>query len=174
MKRLVMAICALCLTLNCVKAQNSTSDQEEPLLGGVSVEYQAIENSFAAGFNIVYNHFALCLSMMEGDTNSYVTKNSGWRAGLGYNYRYWLNKSIYVEGTAGVQYSHSKIEYQDEEGESGGNLGLFATPKVGVKLFTWGDYTWGIQAGYRWDFNKFKFSKAYTADYFTIGIVGIF
>lgn len=172
MKKLIMAICALCLTLSSVKAQNST--QEEPLLGGISIEYQAIENAFAAGFNIVYNHVAFCLSMVEGDTNSYVTKNSGWRAGLGYNQRYWLNKFLYVEGTAGVEYSHSKVEYKDEDGESGGNIGLFVTPKIGVKLFNWDDTDWGIQAGYRWDFNEFKFSKAYTADYFTIGIVGIF
>ena len=172
MKRLLMAICALCLTLNCVKAQNS--NQEEPLLGGLSIEYQAIENAFAAGFNIVYNHFGLLLSMVEGETNSYVTKNSGWRVGAGYNYRYWLNKSVYVEGTAGVEYSHSKVEYKEGEGEKGGNFGLFATPKVGIKLFKWDDTDWGIQAGYRWDFNKFKFSKEYTADYFTVGIVGIF
>ena len=66
-----------------------------------------------------------------------------------------------------------EVEYGEDK-ESDGNLGLFVTPKIGLRLFTWDEIDWGIQAGYRWDFQEFKFSKAYTADYFTIGIIGLF
>ena len=174
MKRLVMAICALCLTFNCVKAQSENSNEETALENSLTLEYQAIENAFGMGFNLVAKHFALNFSWIEGETNSYVEKNSGWKLGAGYNQRYWLNKSIYVEGTAGIQYAHGKVKTTGGEEESNGNLGLFATPKIGIKLFTLNDQVWGVQAGYRWDFSEFKFSKEYTADYFTIGIVGLF
>ena len=86
----------------------------------------------------------------------------------------YYDNSVYIEGSAGVQYTHAKMQLKGEDAKSDGNFGLFVTPKVGVKLFTWDETIWGVQAGYRWDFAEFKFSKEYTADYFTIGIVGIF
>jgi len=81
---------------------------------------------------------------------------------------------LYVEGVIGVQYSHQSVKAADGEKESEGNLGLWASPKIGVLLINTSksEPLWiGLQAGYRWDVNEFKFKKDYTNDYFTIGIV---
>ena len=49
---------------------------------------------------------------------------------------------------------------------SDSNLGLFITPRLGIKLFN----NCTLVAGYRWDIDEFKFKKEYTVDYFTLGL----
>lgn len=170
----MMAICALCLTLNCVKAQDWSADGEEYFQNSLTFEYQAVDNAFGIGATFVANHLNINFSLIDGDKNAYIEENSAWRIGAGYNHRFWLNSFLFLEGAVGAQYTHSKVKYDGGGKDSEGNIGMFVTPKVGLKLFHWSDIDWGIQAGYRWDFHKFKFTKEYTADYFTIGLLGLF
>ena len=165
-------ICVLCFAFNSVNAQSWNDNEEMPFSGGLTFEYQAVEDAFGFGATLVADNFTLNGGWVESDYDKYV-KSSAWRIGAGYNYRIWLNSSLFIDGAVGVQYTHAKVEYGEDK-ERDGNLGLFVTPKIGLRLFTWDEIDWGIQAGYRWDFQEFKFSKAYTADYFTIGIIGLF
>lgn len=150
------------------KSENLTetieSDDVHSLIG-YGLEYQAVEDGFGIGIDFSIMHFIISFSMYNLDTNDLIDKNEGWKLGIGYHHRYWFNKYIYLEGSAGVQYWEHKMEMGGDE-NSNGEFGLFLTPKLGLKLFKY----CGITAGYRWDFNKFKFSKDYTADYFTVGL----
>lgn len=141
---------------------------------GFDLSYLAVENGFGLGFSMIFNYVVVNFSGIIGDTDKYITKNNAWRAGIGGNYRYWFVNFLYAEGQAGVEYSHASIEYKidknNKEKDSDGNVGLFVTPRIGLKLFKLWDIDWGITAGYRWDFNKFKFDKDHTDKYFTIGI----
>lgn len=125
------------------------------------------------GMSYVIGNIVINGSYLSGDTDKYITKNEGWRIGIGGNYRYWLTDFLYAEGQAGIEYSHVSIEVKQgtkTESNSDGNVGMFLTPRIGLPLFKlWGGKL-GVVAGYRWDFNKFKFSKDYTDKYFTIGI----
>ena len=150
--------------------QVGESSEEQPL-GGFDLSYQALDGGFGMGLTWVFNSLVLNFSWLAGDTDKYIEKNEGWRAGVGFNYRHWLSDFLYIEGQAGLEYSHVTVKIKGGDSESDGNLGLFVTPRVGIPLLTIGDAKWGIVAGYRWDFNKFKFKKEYTDDYFTIGIV---
>ena len=189
MEKIITIVCALFLTLGSVNAQKVIKDNIDgsaansenlakvneglDLNSGFGIEYQGIEDGFGMGMNLVINHFVLSGSMYSLDTNGYIETNEGWKLGAGYNHRHWFNKSIYIEGTVGVQYWNHKMEIDGEE-DSNGEFGLFVTPRVGLKLFKIWDTDWAINAGYRWDFNKFKFSKDYTSDYFTIGLTAVF
>ena len=164
---------------NTTSSKNGTSMAEESsnLLNSIDISYQAIDNGFGLGWTGIINNFMFNVSWLSGDTDKYVTKNSGWRAGIGGNYRYWLTNFLYAEGSAGVEYSHYSVEYKVDNKtskESDGDFGLFVTPRIGVKLFKIANDYYGIVAGYRWDFNKFKFKKENTDDYFTIGFIGYF
>ena len=158
------------------KPTNGTeaAGESADLTSGCSFDYLGIEDAFGLSYNLIFNHLLLNFRMVSGDTNSVVTSNEAWSAGVGYNYRYWLAKSLYIEGQAGVEYAHATLEYKDSNRktvkDSNGDFGLFLSPRIGLNLFKLWDCDWGVVAGYRWDFNKFKFSKEYTSDYFTIGL----
>ena len=112
MKKLIVAVCALCLTFGSVNAQKVMEDNVEGteqtkttsgksgesdndvLKCGFGAEYQGIDGGFGMGFNLIYNHVMVGFSWLWGDTNDTVTKNDGWRVSLGYNYRYWLGKAV--------------------------------------------------------------------------------
>lgn len=152
----------------------NSDDKNEKSRSGMDFSYHAVENGFGLGFSMIFDYVVLNFSSISGDTDKYITKNDAWRAGLGGNYRYWIANFIYAEGQAGIEYSHASLEYKidskNKKKESDGNIGLFVTPRIGLKLFKLWDIDWGVTAGYRWDFNKFKFDKEHTDDYFTIGI----
>ena len=175
MKKLFLFMCLLCFVCNKSFAQfEEKSEVYYPNLT-LSMSYCPVnEEADGIAMDFTFGNLDLQYQYITGETNKSITKNKGWRAGIGYNYRHWLTNRLYVEGIAGVQYSHATIEVYGEK-ESDGNLGLWASPKVGVLLFNIGGKTepmWiGLQAGYRWDVNEFKFKKGYTADYFTIGFV---
>ncbi|MBR1879409.1 MAG: hypothetical protein IJ804_01440 [Prevotella sp.] len=156
----------------------NSNDDEEELKSSFDISYQAIENGFGLGMTWVFNHIVLNGSMISGETNSYIKKNEGWRIGLGLNYRHWLANFLFIEGQAGVEYTHGTVEIKVSKNEtsenSEGNFGMFLTPRVGLKALKIAGTDWGVVAGYRWDFNKFKFDKDYTAKYFTIGLIGVF
>ena len=158
------------------KSTNGTeaAGESADLTSGCSFDYLGIEDAFGLSYNLIFNHLLLNLRMVSGDTNSTVTSNESWSVGVGYNYRYWLAKSLYIEGQAGVEYAHATLKYKDDNKkivkDSNGDFGLFLSPRIGLNLFKLWDCDWGVVAGYRWDFNKFKFSKEYTSDYFTIGL----
>ena len=193
MKKITLVVFGLFCMLSSTQAQkviktdvNRTETTSKPtngteaagesadLTSGCSFDYLGIEDAFGLSYNLIFNHLLLNFRMVSGDTNSVVTSNEAWSAGVGYNYRYWLAKSLYIEGQAGVEYAHATLEYKDSNRktvkDSNGDFGLFLSPRIGLNLFKLWDCDWGVVAGYRWDFNKFKFSKEYTSDYFTIGL----
>lgn len=193
MKKITLVVFGLFCMLSSTQAQkviktdvNRTETTSKPtngteaagesadLTSGCSFDYLGIEDAFGLSYNLIFNHLLLNFRMVSGDTNSVVTSNEAWSAGVGYNYRYWLAKSLYLEGQAGVEYAHATLEYKDSNRktvkDSNGDFGLFLSPRIGLNLFKLWDCDWGVVAGYRWDFNKFKFSKEYTSDYFTIGL----
>lgn len=142
-------------------------------LSGWGLEYQAVDGGFGLGMNLIINHFVLTGSLQSLETNKYVTTNENWSIGVGYNYRNWLGKTFYIEGTAGVEYIHSTVEVKsgsETAEDSNGEFGLFINPRIGMKLFKYFDNWISLTAGYRWDFIKFKFDEDYINDYFTVGL----
>lgn len=175
---------------------NSEVEQKN---SSVEFDYLAVEDGFGIGMNLVINRFFVALAMSYGtkDSDSFRDQSS-WHIGLGYNYRHYFAKSFFIEGRAGVGYYHGSYEYKvsasnltransvpSQHGknntssttwkkESNGEFGMFISPRIGIRLFElWGNDL-NLVAGYRWDFNKFKFSKEYTNDYFTVGIASTF
>lgn len=197
-RKIVTAVCALGLSLSVMAQENGVVKKDEfPKVkqteGYVSADYQAIDGGFGLGFNVIVNHFVFTGAFTEGQTNADITENNGWNIGVGYSHRYWLGKQLYIEGQAGVGYYHGSMKIKYVSGtknnssptlghyttntysyktESNGDFGMFLTPRIGLKLLKVKDTEWGVVAGYRWDFIKFKFNKDYTADYFTIGVMG--
>lgn len=176
------------------KVSPNDKDDIEQKNSSVEFDYLAVEKGYGLGVNFVFNHILLTYATTSGNENNEYLKNvSGWYIGLGYNYRYYFSKSFFIEGRAGVAYYHGSYEYKTTtssnktrnaplqygkdktsstkwEKESNGEVGMFISPRIGLKLFKiWGNDL-NIVAGYRWDFQKFKFKKENTADYFTAGI----
>lgn len=119
-------------------------------------------------------------------------KGNAWKINLGGAYRYYLDKSIFVEGAVGVNYgdysssttvsknsssmkvpplnyghngNYSSGTETKETSESG--FGAYVTPRVGVIVSN----GWGIYAAYEWDFYKFKFDNFDKRGYWKLGIV---
>lgn len=160
---------------------------------GSVMEYQGYDGGWGRELNFRYKYVLVDFDNLSGETNSTITENSGWNIIAGGNYRQWFGKWFYVEGSAGLDYFHRTIETRvaysttrappNNFGASGsatkytyqkdknGEFGLFVNPRVGVKLFNFkSGGSMGLTASYRRDFLKFKFKKANTTDYFTVGI----
>ncbi len=152
-----------------ISTAHGHDDEVNYLNSGAGIDYQSIENGYGIGLNFAFKYLLVDLSFGSAD-NDYIDVSS-WSAGIGGQYRYWFNKWLYIEGRAGVQYLHATAKVKEgDEKESNGDFGLFLTPLLGVKLFKLGSDYLSLVGGYRWDFNKFKFKKEYTSDYFTIGL----
>lgn len=199
-RKIMAAVCALCLSQGgWAQEENVTKTapaESENGIGNVwSVDYLGLDGGSGLGLNLSVGHVVLTGGLTFGDKPEGITENEGWNIGLGYGYRYWLGKSLFVEGQVGAAYYHGTIKYRyvsDTQGhygvsgryyttntyatekETSSEFGAFLTPRVGLKLFKFKDQKIGLVAGYRWDFVKFKFDKEHTADYFTIGIMGVF
>lgn len=174
MKKIVLFITFATAFCTGINAQETI--QNDGTGGSFDMSYQAIDGGFGLGLTWVANYLVINASFLQGDTDANIKKNEGWRAGIGGNYRYWFSNAIFAEAQAGVEYTHVSQEYNYNgytNKDSDGNVGLFFTPRLGAKLFTVSDINVGVVAGYRWDFNKFKFKKEYTDDYFTIGIIAV-
>lgn len=187
MRKLILLIGVFCLAMETysqsdvnntepvteTKSSHGTKEAGESvkLDSGIGFDYMAIENTSGGfGINLIFDGFLLNFKTVKGDTDSYVTKNKSWGVGIGGNRRCWLSKYFFVEGQFGVEYVHSSLKYKVDKNkttkDSNGDLGLFVTPRIGIKL----GKGLGIVAGYRCDFAKFKFNKENTSDYFTVGI----
>ncbi len=152
-----------------ISTAHGHDDEVNYLNSGAGIDYQSIENGYGIGLNFAFKYLLVDLSFGSAD-NDYIDVSS-WSAGIGGQYRYWFNKWLYIEGRAGVQYLHATAKVKEgDEKESNGDFGLFLTPRLGVKLFKLGSDYLSLVGGYRWNFNKFKFKKEYTSDYFTIGL----
>lgn len=171
--------------------KNENESKVKRLNSGIEFEYLAIEKGFGLGVNLVFKNILVSFVSTSGDSNNNVKNISGWNLGAGYNYRHYFTNFLYIEGRAGVGYYHGSYEYRVEssktrytpsqhgknnttstkwEKESNGEFGVFISPRIGIKLFKlWGSDLSAV-AGYRWDFQKFKFNKENTADNFTIGL----
>lgn len=183
-----IALCAL--TAN---AQETTTDGTNANNGkadAFSIDYMGIDGGFGINMDMTFGYLDINGGWISGKTNDYIKDNSGWQICVGGNYRYWLGKSFFIEGKAGVGYYHSSVEMRLPSGtktttilgkshtsttyttekESNGEFGLYVSPRAGLHVGKIAGCDWSIVAGYRWDFIKFKFDKDYTNDYFTIGI----
>lgn len=158
-----------------VKSQVTTSEDYKEQ-NSMTVEYQGIDGGWGIGvelFNFSIgdgNRVLMGLGYQFGETNDYITDNYQYIATLGYDYRYYFNEKFFIDGQAGLFYKSSTVKAEDED-MSDDCFGFYIAPKIGLNLCKLWGKNLGIQAGYRWDFNKFKTSKEYKNDYFTIGLI---
>lgn len=151
---------------------HGNNEEVNYLNSGGGVDYLVIEDGFGLGLNMAFKHLLIDLTYASQGDNNYDL--SAYTIGIGGQYRYWFNKSLYIEGRAGVQFRHASVELKDyDEKASSDKFGLFITPRIGLKLFKIGGNDLSLVAGYRWDFNEFKFKKDYISDYFTIGLAWV-
>ncbi len=131
MKKLFLAVCALCLALS-VQAQKVVTDnihgtkadvvekkRQDNIKGkvkpsGAGIEYVALKEGFGLNYNAVVKHVLVDFSFGFGKTESPIIGNFSYNIGLGGNYRHWIGNVFYVEGRAGVAYYHSKIEMTEK------------------------------------------------------------
>ncbi len=155
---------------------------------GIDASYLTIDDGWGLGVGFMYKNFTLGLKFYDmDDVNSFAENYYQLGANIGYNLRYWLGESFYIEARAGVQYLHTSFEsllgettttvgYGNNEKTytglevwdevSDGNFGLFVTPRVGLVL----GKSISLTAGYEWNFLDFKFDKEHQSDYFTVGL----
>ncbi len=190
----------MCLLSGAVYAQTTTENQGRKYVtdnkfpaqnSGIDASYLAIEDGWGLGANFMYKNFTLGLKFYGMDDAAGFSENY-YQLGvnIGYNLRYWLGKSFYVEARGGVQYLHYSYEFlaseeyvenvigygdnkkvytttvQKWDETSDGNFGLFVTPRLGLVL----GKSIALTAGYEWNFLDFKFDKEHRSDYFTVGL----
>lgn len=157
-------------------------DMNEYKQWGITLEYLAVKKGWGLNMRSKFYNFEWDLSAQFGNTNDIVTDNSSLHIDLGYAPRYWFSTYFFIEGYVGVGYASGSITtktpviktsskgytYSSSETTEtkNHNFYLSLTPRIGVRI----SKSWAIQAGYRFDFAKFKFDKEYRADYFTIGV----
>jgi hypothetical protein len=207
MKNLLLLLCALTIIGNAsaqVVVNDDINRTETPskdvshgkdaetnyLNSGVNVDWYNLDHGFGLGYDMIFNSIIITGSFGNGETNDDITANDRWTIGAGGHYRYWFGKNVYAEGSAGIEYIHSSVEYKVETGEtqyqignntythptygtqkdSNGDFGMFIAPRFGICLGKVFGSVMSITAGYRWDCAKFKFTKEYTSDCFTLGV----
>lgn len=170
----------------------SAPQQPKEQLNSFIAEYVGIDGGWGYGMSIRLKHVMVGYDFLFGETNSTVTENNAWNISAGGNYRHWLGKRFFMEGTAGLGYFHNTLEYKVASGtetyyifgkpysrtkytsekNKNGEIGLFINPRIGIKLFnfTKAGLSCALTVSYRWNFLKFKFKKEYTQDYFTVGL----
>lgn len=154
-------------------AAHGNNEEVNHLNSGGGIDYMGVDDGYGIGINYALNYFLLDFNYVSQE-NDYL-ESSCYTIGLGGQYRYWFNKILFIEGRAGLYYRYGTVELKlEEEKESDGNLGMFITPRVGLRLFKVANSDLALVAGYRWDFNEFKFNKENTVDYFTVGLSWVF
>ncbi len=173
MKKFFMIACAVCLAMN-LSAQtmnlgtnNATpsvqTEEDAQPKGGASVEYHEYDGGFGGGINFIFDHIVLDFNIRNGEVAGY--DNELWCVGAGGNYRHWISKSFFIEGQGGLAYYHRETTFKEKTVASINKLGLYATPRAGLKI----GKTWGITVGYRFDFIDFKFDNISDRGHFTVG-----
>lgn len=163
-----------------VDEQDSSDDLQEQQ-SGFDLEYHFYEGGGGVGANWVINHVIFGGSYGWGNSSDYIRDIENWTLFIGGNHRYFLGtRSVWIEGRAMVGYKHASLEmatyssskYSTKwEKESDGYVFLGISPRLGLNLIHFDNGSiLSVVAGYRWDFNKFKFKSEYTDDYFTIGV----
>ena len=180
---------------------HGTDPEVNDLQGGFGLDYLGIEDGWGIGLNIPMMKYAV-IDAGYSSAGSDGVDVSSWYVGIGGHYRYWFNKWLFIEGNIGVLYGHTSIDIDYDSGsystrakpnnfkdnvgtgssstgsdsydDSDGAFGLFFTPRLGIRLFKFGNSDIALVGGYRWNFSDFKFDKEHTSDYFTIGIASIF
>lgn len=144
-------------------------------ISGISIDFYIPEKGFGYALNWAFKYLFIDWSMRFGEKNDVVTANDGWSLGAGGHYRHWIGNWFFVEGYLGIEYLHSTIAYKNYTSATkyetkkikDGNIAMMLYPKIGINLYK----GLSIAAGYRWDFNEFKFKKAYISDFFTLSLV---
>lgn len=219
MKKLFLLAFAMCLSTSAINAQVFVGNSNEQVtttkkvsktsIAGIQEQgakkedkinsswdfsYLFVEDGWGLGLDLVANHFNLGFNYAKGDETDYLKNNSSWSLSMGYNGRYWLAESFYIEARGGVQYGSSSYEmvtgtkqvtktigYGSNkktytttvnvwEEESDSSFGLYLNPRIGLAF----GKSVAVTAGYEWNFNDFKFDKEHTSDYFTLGLSFLF
>lgn len=172
----------------------SSGDSEKDPLSGVSdgvfeLAYMGVEKGWGLDWKLAYKYIYLGFSFFDGETNDDVTENSYWRVGGGAQYRQYLAGGLYLQGNLGIYYLHNKLKYkagteyrhhtilgQDKtypvtiwEESSDGCAALSIRPIAGYAFLAKSGAKFTIFGGYEWNFSKFKFDKAHTIDWWTVG-----
>jgi opacity protein-like surface antigen len=153
----------------------SANNDFDPLgsQGGFEVKYHAIEKGWGVGLDYVFSHFLIGYNYLFGETGDMVKSNSGMEIYAGGNYRYHITEQFFVEGRLMAGWYNWEIETKYKSGKTTktnkittDKAFLGFAPQIGIDFGSW-----GINAGYRWDWVDFQFDKDHTADRFTIGLV---
>ena len=140
---------------------------------GAGLEYFGVDGGFALNLNFkILDYLSFGCYFGSGETNEYVKENSTWGLNLGGHYRYWFGKYLFAEAEGGLVYGHAKVKSEYVEA-SNGNIGLYLTPRIGLKLCKLWGTDLAVVAGYRWHFSEFKFSKENIGDFFTVGLAWV-
>ena len=154
--------------------QNQTNPQRasgfyQEQEGGMELQYHAIDEGWGLGLSWVASHFVFGYEYFFGKQNEGVTKNMGMEIYLGGNYRYHIIDNVFLEGRVLVGYFNWNLKVKGYEEQKTNDVFIGLSPRAGLKF---GKVA--ITAGYRWDWNKFKFKKANCLDRFTVGLTIIF
>ncbi len=174
MKKFFMLACAVCLAMN-LSAQtmnlgtnNATpsaqTEEDAQPKGGASLEFHEYEGGFGGGVNFIIDNLLMDFNIRSGEVAGYDT--GLWSAGLGGNYRHWVSKSFFIEGQGGLAYYNTETKLKGKKVAGLNKFGLFVTPRAGFKI----GKTWGITAGFRFDFIDFKFDNISDRGHFTVGV----
>ncbi len=141
--------------------------------GGFEVKYHAIEKGWGVGLDYIISHIVIGYDYLFGETNDYVKTNSGMQFYLGGNYRYHFTENFFIEGRLMAGWHNWELETKYKVGkttktnkDTSDKAFLGFSPQVGLDFGSW-----GIIAGYRWDWVDFNFDKDHTFDRFTVGLV---
>lgn len=176
----VQTLSSVIVTNDSVTIPESTPKAEKKFgsKGVQQLEYLAIEDGFGFSLSSQEDGIVHGIEAWWGKTNDVLTRNWAWNIFIGWQDRYFLFKNFFVEGKIVIKWENYKSKMKMPAYDKDGNetykeesiyndyLGLVVSPRVGLKFCK----KFAITAGYRWDFNKFKFKKKDTMDFFTVGV----
>lgn len=185
MKKLILMIAAAGLSAGVAQAQKRIKDTIAPtteqvetpkkqaaeneykVKGGTSFNYGFVEKGYLFHINFMVKGYFLEYGMGSQDFKDAGFETDNWMVTAGYNYRYWLGRSVYLQGAAGIGYAHTKVTVKGSRDEDSSGGAIFTLrPALGLRVWK----SMSLEAGYRWNFSEFKFDKEHTSDYFNIGI----
>ncbi len=150
-----------------VLSEDSNSNKIEQRQGGADFQYHAIEDGWGIGIDYVIKYYVLGYNILGGKTNDIISHNLGGEIYLGGNYRYHFTKNLYIEGRVLAGYYYWNIQYKNSimKEQNKNKVFMGFSPRIGLQFGSW-----GISAGYRWDYLDFKFDKDNCLDRLTIGL----
>lgn len=133
-------------------------------IGNLGVNYLFVDDGWGIDAAYTFNGFAVDAAYMHSSVGKYSANS--FSVGLGWMDHFMITDSFFIGGKVIAAYKSVSSSYDGQSGDDSDMIVLRVNPFLGYAL----SESLAITAGYNWDFNKFKFSKEYTADFFTVGI----